>query len=158
MYIEHNMFVAMFVQFRECCAVQLCSYVACSFHSHLVDVACFTVLLSQEGSLSSNCLLTLRMMMMMMIMEPITDIISPLAGAAATDETFEGLRSEALARICCFAGASVQGRMSARCWEHWGRSKTWSWYRCNCSVCLNRIAYAKYDAVGYWEFVEVCKN
>ena len=63
-------------------------------------------------------------MMMMMMMQIIptdadhgtnhVDILSPLPGAAATDETFEGLRSEALARICCFAGASVQGGMSAR--------------------------------------------
>lgn len=67
------------------------------------------------------------MMMMMMIMEPITDILSPLAGAAATDETFEGLRSEALARICCFAGASVKGGLSERGWENWGRSNARSW-------------------------------
>jgi len=90
-----------------------------------VDVSNFMVLLSQEDSSSSNCLLTLSMMMMMMMMMQIiptdadhgtnhADILSPLPGAAATDETFEGLRSEALARICCFAGASVQGGMSAR--------------------------------------------
>lgn len=109
-------------------------------------------------------------MMMMMMMQIIptdadhgtnhADILSPLPGAAATDETFEGLRSEALARICCFAGASVQGGMSARGWDTLREVKImimiWvSVYSCTELYLSGFIDCAKYDAVGYCGFVKV---